>query len=56
MEDLYNDPTIDKLLTNPAVPYWIKDLVRVGLTKDPVDAANWLPLVAEAFIHQAVQR
>ncbi len=33
-------PTVDSILADPATPYWVSDVVRVALEKDPVDASN----------------
>lgn len=41
--------TVDELLQDPATPYWAKDTIRVALTKDALDAAVVLQVIAIAF-------
>ena len=40
-------PTFETLLADPSTPFWVKDLIKVISTKDPVDVANALELLAE---------
>jgi hypothetical protein len=39
--------TIEEFLADPTAPYWAKDVVRVAMGKDPVDAAKWLRFVSQ---------
>lgn len=41
--------SIEDLLKDPAVPYWVKDMAKLALGKDPVDAASWLPTLSRIF-------
>lgn len=40
-------PTIEQLMSDPATYSWVKDMLRVALTKDPVDAYYGSLLVTE---------
>lgn len=40
------DPTITEVLESPCTHNYLKDALRVFLTKDPVDAANDAELLA----------
>ena len=42
-------PTVDSILADPATPYWVSDVARVALEKDPVDASNCFDVLAKAF-------
>lgn len=39
-------PSPDGLLNDPAVSYWLKDVLRSALARDPVDAARDAELLA----------
>lgn len=45
--------TPEELLEDPSTPYWAQDLIRVLLTKDCVDAANVLEVLAQSFADRA---
>lgn len=40
---------IDQIANNPCTPYWIKDIIRVAMSKDCVDVVNALDALAKAF-------
>jgi hypothetical protein len=42
-------PTPQEVLADPCTPFWAKDVIRVALTKDCVDAANVFDLLAKSF-------
>lgn len=42
-------PTPEELLADPSTPYWVQDVIRRALHRDPVKAANVLEVVAKAF-------
>ena len=46
-------PTPEELLTDPATPFWAADVIRVALTKDPVDAAGVFEVLARTFSERA---
>lgn len=33
-------PTIENILSDPSISYWLKDALRTSLSRDPVDAAS----------------
>lgn len=39
----------EALLNDPTTPFWAKDVIRVALTKDSVDAANVFEVLAKSF-------
>ena len=41
-------------LADPCAHNWAKDGARVALTKDPVDAANYLGVLARMFDERAM--
>lgn len=43
------------ILFDPCTPFWAKDIIRVALTKDAVDAANTLAVLAESFKRRAMR-
>lgn len=43
------DAGINSLLTDPSTPFWAVEVIKVAMTKDPVDAANVLGVLARAF-------
>ena len=45
--------TPGELLNDPATPFWAADVIRVALTKDPVDAAGVFEVLAQAFSARA---
>lgn len=47
---VFGAPTPEELLQDPSTPFWAQDLIKTALTKDPVDAANVLEVVAQAFV------
>ena len=42
-------PTPQELLLDPCTPFWASDVIRMGLQKDAVDAANVFDLLAKSF-------
>ena len=42
-------PTPEELMADPSTPYWARDVIKVALTKDPVDVVNTLFTLHEAF-------
>lgn len=42
-------PSIPDLLKDPSTPSWVVSVIRTALTKDAVDAANVLSVLAAAF-------
>lgn len=42
-------PSPQDLIDDPSTPYWVSDVIRVALEKDPVDAANCFDVLAKAF-------
>ena len=44
---------IQEILDDPCTPYWAADVIRVALTKDPVDAAAVFSVLAKAFNERA---
>lgn len=43
---------LNQMLADPCVPFWVKDVIKVALQKDAVDAANWLETLAETFVER----
>lgn len=41
--------TPELLLNDPSTPFWAKDVIRVAVTKDPVDAFHVFALLAATF-------
>ena len=41
--------TVDELLNNPSVSFWLKDALTTALNRDPVDALNDAELLTEAL-------
>ncbi len=41
--------TVDELLDDPSVSYWLKNALIAALKRDPVDALNDARLLAEAL-------
>lgn len=48
-------PSIEELLSDPCTPFWALDVIRVALTKDCVDAAAVLNVLAKVFDARAKQ-
>jgi len=46
---------IAKLLDDPSTPRWARDTIHAALTVDPVDAANVLEVIAQAFRERAAR-
>ena len=42
-----------RLMTNPATPYWVKAVLDHVVRLDPVDAANWLEVIADVAAQRA---
>lgn len=42
-------PAVQSLLDDPSTPFWGQDVLRVALTKDPVDAAHFFQAARDAF-------
>jgi hypothetical protein len=40
-------PTIDEVLADPAVSFWLKTALRSALCRDPVDAARDSEILAQ---------
>lgn len=41
--------TPEQLLTASSTPFWARDIIHIALTKDCVDAASTLDVLAAAF-------
>jgi hypothetical protein len=46
-------PTPKQLLDDPCTPFWAKDVIRIALQKDSVDAANTFEVLAQSFAARA---
>lgn len=46
MKTKQNTPTAEQVLADPSVHDWVKNALRVALTKDLVDAAHGAELLA----------
>jgi hypothetical protein len=44
---------LQSMLDDPSCPYWAKDVIKVAMTKDPVDAESVLNVLAAAFSRRA---
>ncbi len=42
-------PTIEELLADPSITYWLSDALRTLLERDPVDAALDAELLAQVM-------
>ena len=42
-----------RLMADPATPYWAKAVLDHVVRLDPVDAANWLEVIAEVAARRA---
>lgn len=42
-------PTVEELLADFSTPYWVKDTLRLAMTKDCVEAASALEIMARAM-------
>ena len=42
-----------QLRTDPATPYWVKVVLDYVVRLDPVDAANWLEVIADVAAQRA---
>ena len=42
-----------KLMADPATPYWVKAVLDHVVRLDPVDAANWLEVIADVAAQRA---
>ena len=42
-----------RLMADPATPYWVKAVLDHVVRLDPVDAANWLEVIADVAAQQA---
>lgn len=43
-----NEPLLT-LAADPCTPYWVRDLIHAGLSKDPTDAAGALQKLSQMF-------
>ena len=41
------------LMADPATPYWVKAVLDDVIELDPVDAANWLEIIADVAAQRA---
>lgn len=48
-------PTPEQLLRDPSTPFWAADVIRVALSKDPVDATGVFEVLARSFSARADQ-
>lgn len=46
--------TLDKIKRDPGTPYWALEVIRLAESKDPVDAANVLMVLADAFDNKCI--
>ena len=42
-----------RLMADPATPYWVKAVLDLVARLDPVDAANWLEAIADVAARRA---
>ena len=42
-----------RLMADPATPYWVKAVLDHVVRLDPVDAANWLEVIADVAVQRA---
>lgn len=42
-------PSLEEIKKSPATPFWVLDLIKVLDTKDCVDAANCLEVLAKVY-------
>ena len=42
-----------RLMADPATPYWVKAVLDHVVRLDPVDAANWLEVIADVAAQRA---
>ena len=42
-----------RLMADPATPYWVKAVLDHIARLDPVDAANWLEVIADVAVQRA---
>jgi hypothetical protein len=40
-------------MADPATPYWVKEVLDHVMGLDPVDAANWLEIIADVAAQRA---
>ena len=42
-----------RLMADPATPYWVRAVLDHVARLDPVDAANWLEVIADVAVQRA---
>ena len=42
-----------RLMADPATPYWVKAVLDRVIRLDPVDAANWMEVIADVTVRRA---
>ena len=42
-----------RLMADPATPYWVKAVLDHVVRLDPVDAANWIEVIADVTARRA---
>ena len=42
-----------RLIADPATPYWVKAVLDYVVRLDPVDAANWIEVIADVTAQRA---
>lgn len=47
------DDRWQSLMADPAMPYWVKAVLETVAQPDPVDAANWLEVIADVAARRA---
>ncbi len=46
-------PDVEQVLGDPTASFWLKNALRLALSRDPVDAANDAEVLARLLDHRA---